>query len=354
MIDNILPSALRGADKTAIKRAEDRVRRLGIPKGSLGRLHELAIRVAGVQGDLDDNLRGCTTFVCCGDHGIARRNVSAFDTQVTRTNLLQMLRGRATISNFCEVLESELKVADFGVAGERVDAVEGQNQVEFYDLRVRDGTRDFVDEPALKKKEVQEAVRRGYDWAVENTRNTAIGVVGDMGIGNTSATAALTAAITGVPLEKAVGHGSGIGEDKYKHKIDLLKRAFERAGFDYKNGGELSAAEAMQQFGGLEIAGMVGVYVGLAKTRTVAVIDGYISTVAAVLATKVREGCEYCLVPGTKSAVVGHSVLLESLGAEPVLDLDMRLGEGSAAILAVPIIRCAVRQLSSIGTIDEI
>lgn len=311
------------------------------PLGALGRLETLAAQVCAVQRTLQPAIVDPVAIVFAGDHGVADRAVSAYPRAVTGQMVQNFLGGGAAINVLARLHGMELWIVDAGV-----DADCGRHP-RLIDARVRRGTRDFVVEPAMTREECREALRRGREVinrVVPATGNTVL--LGEMGIGNTAAAALLMHGITGQPLAQCVGRGTGLDDAGLAVKQAVLAAAAARVT------PPADPLDLLAQFGGYEIAMLAGAMLGAAARGHLILIDGFTTTVAAAIAARIdRNVLGYCLFAHC-SAEAAHRSLLTYLGVQPLLDLGMRLGEGSGAALALPLVRAALALLMQMATFE--
>lgn len=310
------------------------------PQGSLGRLEELALQYCLIQGTLQPRLG--TKRICCfaGDHGVADEGVSAFPKEVTPQMVLNMLSGGAAINVLARHAKAELVVVDMGVAA----PLEGATGL--CRLRIRGGTDNIAKGPAMSRAEAEMAVTAGIELAEAAARDgvTMLGT-GDMGIANTTPATALLAAYLQCQPEEITGRGTGIDDQRLSHKIAVVKQALS------VNKARLSdPLDTLAALGGFEIAGIAGLALGGAANRVPVVVDGFISTAGAVAACALCPSVRDYLVFSHLSQERGHRVIMQALKARPVLDLDMRLGEGTGAALAMTVIEAAVKIYSQMAT----
>lgn len=309
------------------------------PPGALGRIESLARQIAEWQGTLAPRLETATLTIFAADHGIAAEGVSAFPQVVTRQMVGNFLAGGAAASVFARANGVGLQVVDAGVAGERL-AAPG-----LIDRHIAPGTANFLHAPAMTPAQAEAALDAGAALA-RATPGEAL-AFGEMGIANTAAASVLAHKLTGLPLPALVGRGTGLDDRGLAHKLDVLTRAAARTE------ARLSPQAAMAEYGGFEIVMMAGAMRGAAESGRLVLADGFISTAAAALALALAPGIRPAVVFCHRSAEAGHRVLLAHLDAEPVLDLDMRLGEGTGALLAWPILRAAARMLTEMASFDS-
>ena len=329
-------SALDGA----IRRALDTKTK---PPGSLGELEALAARIARIQGTLTPSLRRCRLTLFAADHGVAAEGVSAYPQAVTRQMVANFLAGGAAANVFARANGVDLSVVDAGVAGDPLDAPG------LLARRIAPGTRNFALEPAMTRGQYETSLRAGAELgagagAAAGYQGAAFG---EMGIANTSAAALLAHKLTGAPLDALTGRGTGLDDDGLARKHRVLARAAARTA------GRLDPHEALTEYGGFEVAMMAGAMIGAARAGAVVVVDGFIATAAALAAGRLAPSLRDYLVFAHRSAELGHQVMLDALGARPLLDLGLRLGEGTGALLAWPILRSAAAMLSDMASFES-
>ena len=327
-------SALDGA----IRRALDGKTK---PPGSLGAVETLAARIARIQGALAPRLRRCRLTLFAGDHGVAAEGVSAYPQAVTRQMVANFLAGGAAANVFARANGVELSVVDAGVAGAPLDAPG------LLARRIAPGTRNFAFEPAMTREQYEAALRAGTELGADAAAAGEAAAFGEMGIANTSSAALIAHKLTGAPLDALIGRGTGLDDDGLAHKRRVLARAAARTA------ARLDAHEALTEYGGFEIVMMAGAMIGAARAGAVVVVDGFIASAAALAADRMAPALGDYLVFAHRSAEPGHRVLLDALGARPLLDLGLRLGEGTGALLAWPILRSAAAMLSDMASFES-
>jgi nicotinate-nucleotide--dimethylbenzimidazole phosphoribosyltransferase len=336
--------AIPAVDRDSMRLAAERQDRLTKPAGSLGRLEELSIRLAGMTGTLDPPLVDAVVFTLAADHGVAVEGVSAYPREVTPQMVLNFLRGGAAINVLAREVGARVVVADVGVDAEL------PAHPDLRALKIRRGTENITLGPAMTRDEAERAVDTGRHLVVDElARGLDVALTGDMGIGNTTASAAVICALTGLPPERVVGRGTGVDDDGLARKRDAVGRALQVNAAAIK----LGALDAAAAVGGLEICGLAGVMLEAAHNRKPVIIDGFISGAAALVAAGIDPGVTSYLIASHRSQELGHGAVLERLGLRPLLDLDLRLGEGTGAALALPIVRAAVRTLNEMATFGE-
>jgi nicotinate-nucleotide--dimethylbenzimidazole phosphoribosyltransferase len=331
-------------DQHARQEAQARQDRLTKPAGSLGRLEALSIDLAGMTGRLDPPLENRVVFTLAADHGVATEGVSAYPREVTPQMVLNFLNGGAAINVLARQAGARVVVADLGVDAEL------PSHPELRALKVRRGTASITQGPAMSLQEARLAIDHGRRL-VRDEIKTGLDVVltGDMGIGNTTASAALICALTQLDPKDVVGRGTGVDDAGLERKRAAVRKALERNAEQIAKG----PLDALAAVGGLEIAGLVGVILEGASQRRPVVIDGFISGAAALTAARMAPGATGYMIASHRSQELGHAAALKNLGLKPLLDLDLRLGEGTGAVLALPLLDAAVRILNEMATFDE-
>ncbi len=330
--------------KQAAQATQKRLDSLAKVPGSLGRLEELAVRLAGITGKERPDFPLKSVVLFAADHDIALQGVSASGQEVTEIQVRNFLSNGGTINSFCRNAESRLVVVDVGVKGDLSDA-EGLVR-----RKVMPGARDFSQGPAMTREEALACLQVGIDMArKEAERGVSLLAAGEMGIGNTSPSSAITAVLTGVSAAEVTGIGSGIPPERLRRKAELIQQGIGRNRPDPDD-----ALDVLAKVGGPEIAAMAGLMLGGASLRIPVVIDGFIAGAAAAVAVGIRPGMRDMLVGSHSSSEPGHAILMKYLGIPTYLDLDLRLGEGSGAALLYPIIDASVRILSEMRTLAEL
>ena len=309
------------------------------PVGSLGRIEELAAQLAKIQNTLMPVATSCQLTIFAGDHGMATAGVSAYPQDVTRQMVANFLAGGAAANVFARTLGVDVQVVDCGVVGEPMD-----NPV-LLSRRVGAGTANAIDGPAMTGAERDTALANGR--AIGANGNHHAVCFGEMGIGNTSSASLIAAKVLGLPVTALVGRGTGLEGDGLKKKQALLETAAGRTP------DKLTAEAALMEYGGFEIATMAGAMLGAAEAGKIVIVDGFIATAAALCARDILPGCERSFVYAHRSAEIGHTRLLDALEARPLLDLDMRLGEGTGALLAWPLVKAATAMLRDMASFDS-
>jgi nicotinate-nucleotide--dimethylbenzimidazole phosphoribosyltransferase len=323
--------------------ARERQNMLTKPPGSLGRLEELSVQLAGITGQIFPSLERKAVIVMAADHGVAAEGVSAYPAQVTAQMVLNFLRGGAAINVLARQAGARVTVVDIGVASE-FEAMPGLIR-----RKVMCGTRNQARGPAMTRAEAEQAIRVGIDtFEEEFGRGLDIVATGDMGIGNTTPSSAIVAAITGLPVAQVAGRGTGIDDEGLVRKIRVIEKALSVNQPDPSD-----ALDVLHKVGGLEIAGLAGVMIAAASHRVPVLVDGFISTAAAMIAVGLAARLREYLICAHQSVEIGHQAMLDHLNLKPLLDLNLRLGEGTGAALAFHLIQASTRILREMATFDE-
>ncbi|MEO0327518.1 MAG: nicotinate-nucleotide--dimethylbenzimidazole phosphoribosyltransferase [Pseudomonadota bacterium] len=313
------------------------------PPGSLGQIEKLALQMAIAQQTDKPVASPCHLLLFAGDHGLVEEGVSAWPSEVTTQMVMNFLSGGAAANVFARANGAEITVIDAGVIGDLPD------HPELIRANIRKGTRNALKEDALTFDEVDAAIAFGSDTAKKTIleRGARIIALGEMGIGNTSSAALLTHAIEGIPLDILAGPGAGLDADGVRNKLGILKLCAQR------KPGKLSSRQALAAFGGLEITMMAGALLSAAEQNAVVLVDGFIATAAALCALRENPQAAENVVFAHKSEEPGHAAMLEVLDATALLDLNMRLGEGSGALLALPLLNSACAMLNEMATFES-
>jgi nicotinate-nucleotide--dimethylbenzimidazole phosphoribosyltransferase len=337
-------AAIRPADEPAMAAARELQSRLTKPAGSLGHLEELPVRLAGLSGVCPPPMpEPATVAVFAGDHGVHAQGVSPWPQEVTAQMVANFVAGGAVVNAFARQAGADVMVIDAGVA---IPLHGGPNLL---DANIRRGTRDMTVEPALTREEALAAVELGIAVAGQLVEAGAKCLLtGDMGIANTTPAAALTAVFTGSAPAAVTGRGTGIDDDMLAHKTEVIAAALAR-----HTPVATDPLGVLATVGGLEHAALTGFILGAAANRVPVIVDGVIAASAALAAAAFAPDAVAAMVAGHRSAEPGATVALAHLGLTPLLDLGMRLGEGSGAVLALPIVAASVRVLHEVATFDS-
>jgi len=313
------------------------------PLGALGRLEGLALKIGLMQNTLSPKLAHPVMMVFAGDHGIVESGVSPYPQAVTQQMVLNFLAGGAGINVFARQSHMQIRVIDAGV--NHVFAA----HPDLIDAKIGMGTSNFLIAPAMSAEQCGQALTRGAELAgLEIKAGSNVLGFGEMGIGNTSAAAALMSVLCDLPAELCVGRGTGLDDIGLQRKIAVIEQALQHHGLDGSD-----PMQALRTFGGFEIAMMTGAMLGAAKQRAALIIDGFIATAALLVASKIEPAIlDYCVFAHC-SGEAGHKLLLQQLEAEPLLDIGLRLGEGTGAALAYPLMQAAVNFLNDMASFES-
>ena len=339
-------ASIEPADAGAMRRALSRQRNLTKPPGSLGRLEDVSVQLAGIFGMERPSIRGKAVIVAAGDHGVVAQGVTGYPQEVTAQMVLNFLSGGAAVSVMSRRLGVRQIIVDAGVAA---DLPDHPDHPELRSIRIGRGTADISEGPAMSREQAMRCVLAGVHIAVEAAESGAdLIAAGEMGIGNTTSSSAITAAFTGASPQETTGAGTGRNAEELAHKAKVVERALEVNTLD-----TLDGLDVLAKLGGFEIGVLAGVALGAASMRRALIVDGFISGAAMLIAQALCPTVRDYLIASHRSAEKGHSIALSHLKLLPLLELDMRLGEGSGAVLAMPIIEAAAACLSQMATFGE-
>ncbi|AMS16703.1 nicotinate-nucleotide--dimethylbenzimidazole phosphoribosyltransferase [Pseudomonas chlororaphis] len=333
----------KALDTQALEAAQSRQQQLTKPAGSLGQLERVAVQLAGLQGRVKPGLEQLWIAIFAGDHGVVAEGVSAYPQAVTGQMLHNFVSGGAAISVLARQLRARLEVVDLGTV------TPGLNLPGVRHLNLGAGTRNFVEGPAMTQAQGEQALQAGRDSvlrAVEQGSELFIG--GEMGIGNTTAASAVACALLDIPVAHLAGPGTGLDAAGVSHKARVIEGALSLHAAQRGD-----ALQTLFNLGGFEIAALVGAYLACAQEGVAVLVDGFICSVAALVAVRLNPECRPWLLFGHRGAEPGHRHILQTLEAEPLLDLGLRLGEGSGAALAVPLLRLACDLHGQMATFAE-
>ena len=330
-------------DARAQTEAQARQDQLTKPQGSLGRLESLAHQIAGASAQARPHLTHKAIVVMAGDHGVVAEGVSAFPQEVTPQMVMNFLFGGAAINALARHAQARVIVVDMGVAAELPP------HPELISKKIAPGTANMAQGPAMSREQAEQAVLAGAEIITAQQANGLdILGLGEMGIGNTTPAAAIAVALTGHTPAEIVGRGTGLNDAGVQHKIDIVQQALD---VNQPNPGD--ALDVLAKVGGFEIAGLVGATLAAAAHRIPVMVDGFITTAAAMLAVKLAPQVRDYLIASHQSQEKGHGLMLEWLGLEPLVKLDLRLGEGSGAALGITLADAACKALDEMATFAE-
>jgi len=336
-------AAIKPVDAAILQEAQRRLDNKTKPLGSLGRLEEFARRFAAISGTLEPDTAKKVIYTFAGDHGIVEEGVSAFPKEVTPQMVLNFLNGGAGVNVLARHAGVEVRVVDIGVDYDFGDAPG------LLVRKVGRGTRNFAKGPAMTRDEAVAALEVGIELAGQAKRDGAAMLgTGEMGIGNTTPSSAIIAVLSGKSVEEVTHRGTGIGDRALENKVRVIK-----AGLALNRPDPKDPLDVLTKVGGLEIAGIAGLVLGAAANRVPVVVDGFISTAGALIACEMNPHVREYLFAAHESVEIGHRFMLERIGAEPILDLQFRLGEGTGAALAMGLIEAGVKVLKEMATFEQ-
>lgn len=329
-------------DEEAMAAARARQEQLTKPQGSLGRLEELSIQLAGIQGSEMPDVDRKAVVVLAGDHGVVAEGISAYPSEVTPQMVLNILNGGAAINVLSRQVGAKVVVVDVGVASDL-------EHPQLFQEKVARGTANLAQEPAMTRDQAKEAVNVGID-VVSDLAEEGLDLVatGEMGIGNTTPASAITSLYTGLPSAKVTGRGTGVDDHGLARKVAVIERALALHNPDVEDGLGVLAA-----IGGFEIGGIAGVCLGAAAHRIPVVVDGFISAAGALVAAAICPQAKVYMIASHLSVERGHGPLWQALGLRPLLDIDFRLGEGTGAALAMHLVEAACRIQREMATFAD-
>ena len=314
------------------------------PPGSLGRLEEIARRLVAIRRERKPCLGRKVIFVMAGDHGVVAEGVSAFPQEVTPQMVQNFLNGSAAINVLARHVGADVVIADIGVASD----IEPHPQLVV--KKIGHGTGNIAREPAMRRDQAVASLEAGIALFESEAQTRGIGIVGtgDMGIGNTTPSSAIISGITGQSPAEVTGRGTGIDDEQWTHKVRIIEQALRVNQPDPEDG-----VDVLAKVGGFEIGAIAGLILAAASQRVPVVMDGFISTAGALIATTLQPSVSGYLFAAHRSAEAGHKAVLDRMGWHPILDLEMRLGEGTGAVLAMGIIEAAAKILSEMATFEH-
>lgn len=341
-VDLILPT-VKLPDENVRLQAQARIDLLTKPVGSLGRLENVAANYLAITGSVAAPRLDPVVFTLAADHGVTTEGVSAYPQSVTAQMVKNFVLGGAAVNVLARHAEASLRLVDMGVV-EDLSACVG-----LLDHKIAHGTKNFLHEPAMSREQALQAIRVGMDLAkIACADGKNLIAVGEMGIGNTTSSAAIVSVLTGQSVKTVTGRGTGVDDQTLKHKISVIEQALE-----LHRPSSSDAIEVLTKVGGFEIGGLAGLILGAAACRVPVVLDGFIAGSSALLAVALEPRCREYLIASHLSQEPGHRILLDHLRLDPLLDLQMRLGEGTGACLAVTLIHAALKIYREMATFDE-
>lgn len=335
----VIIDAVKPLDKAAMEEARQYQEQLAKPPGSLGRLEELSVQLAGITGKIHNRIDRKHLLVFAADNGVVAENVASAPQSVTLQQTVNLTRAKTGASVLAKHFGCGITVCDVGVNAEITeDAV--------LNCKIAYGTQNIADGPAMSREQALQAMHTGAELAM-TTEADVLGI-GEMGIGNTTTSAAVLAVLLDVPVEAVTGRGGGITDESFVHKKEVIRQAIE---ISRPEGSDV--VDVISKVGGFDIAAMCGAYLGAAASRKPVVIDGFISAVAALCAVRLCPESVRYMVPSHASYELGYQLAMDEMGLEPMLLLSMRLGEGSGCPLAFEILSAACAVINDMATFDQ-
>jgi nicotinate-nucleotide--dimethylbenzimidazole phosphoribosyltransferase len=338
-----LLTQIQPLDPVAMEAARVRQNTLTKPLGSLGRLEQISIQAAGIKGEPIPVIEKKVVLVMAGDHGVVQEGVSAYPQAVTSQMLANFLNGGAAINVLARHTGTKVVVVDMGIASDL------DPHPDLITHKTGYGTANIARGPAMSRAQAVECVLAGAEICLKQIGNGMdILATGEMGIGNTTPSAAIAAVLTGQPVEAIAGRGTGIDDQGLERKIEVIRKSLETNRPNPKDG-----LDVLEKVGGFEIGGLAGAMLAAAANRRPILIDGFISTAAAMIAVSLAPVLREYLIAAHTSMERGHHLMMEWLKLEPLLDLQMRLGEGTGAVLAMSLVEAACKILAEMATFEE-
>ena len=327
-----------------MSKTQKRLDNLTKPQGSLGRLEELAKQICGITSQINPSLKNKLIITMAADHGVAAEKVSAYPPEVTPQMVANFLNGGAAINVLARQAGARVLVVDMGVAS-KIDL----KSPDFKDCKINSGTKNFTKGPAMTRDEAIKSITTGIEIVNEEVTN-GINIVGtgDMGIANTTPSAAIISVLSNIPAEKIAGRGTGIDDAALKNKITVIKK-----GIEINRPNPDDPIDVLTKIGGFEIGGIAGIILGAAANKVPVVVDGFISSAAALIAIRLAPIAKDHCIASHCSAEYGHRLTLEEMKLRPYLDMDLRLGEGTGAALAMQLAESAIRILKEMASFDD-
>ena len=345
-MENIIKN-IGGLKSDLLRRTQKRLDSLTKPQGSLGRLEELAKQVVAIKGCERPSLNNKVIFTLASDHGVTEEGVSAYPKEVTAQMVYNFLNGGAGINVLARHAGARVVVVDMGVA-EKIKNQKSKIK-NFKDKKINYGTKNMLKGPAMTKEEAIKSIEAGIELLEEELKK-GVDIVGagDMGIGNTTSSSAVTSCITGKEVETVTGRGTGIDPERLRHKIEVIKKALKINKPDFQD-----AIDVLSKVGGFEIGGMAGIMLAAAYHRIPVVVDGFISGAAALIAYTLQPKVKDFMIAAHSSVEKGHKIVFNHIGLKPLFDLQLRLGEGTGAALAMHIVEAGLKILREMATFED-
>ena len=330
---------IKSPDKSIIKEVQKRLDNQTKPQGSLGRLEELTKQMALAQGKIEPTYKKKVIYTMAGDHGVVEEGVSAYPQSVTGQMVLNFVNGGAGVNVLARHAGANVIVVDMGVS-------QDLNFKGFINKKVDYGTKNFTKGPAMTREQAEKSIVIGIELAL-NYDFDILGT-GDMGIGNTTPSSAIASVLTGINVEEITGRGTGIDDAALGKKIMAIKK-----GIEVNNPDPDDPVDVLQKVGGFEIGGIAGLIIGAAIKKRLAIVDGFISTAGALIANSLHPEINNFFIVSHRSAENGHDQIVDKLGKKPILDLGLRLGEGTGAALVIELIDASMHLYYEMATFDQ-
>ncbi|NTV14686.1 MAG: nicotinate-nucleotide--dimethylbenzimidazole phosphoribosyltransferase [Desulfobulbaceae bacterium] len=326
-------------------KAQGRLEQLTMPHWALGRLMDLAVELAGMTRSLTPPVARRAVVVMAGDHGVVAEGISKFPQEVTPQMVGNFVNGGAGINALAKQAGARVVVVDMGVAADLSGMAKSGKII---DCKIALGTANLAVGPAMSREQAIAALEAGIGVAFDLSDSVDLFGTGDMGIGNTTPSAAIVATLTGAAVETVTGRGTGLDNNQLEHKVTVIKK-----GLSINRPNPADGLDVLAKVGGFEIAGIAGLILGAAARRKPVLIDGFISTAGALIAVSLAPACREYLIAAHRSVEPGHKIMHEHLGLTPLLDLNLRLGEGTGAALAMNVVAAAQAVLTEVATFAE-
>jgi nicotinate-nucleotide--dimethylbenzimidazole phosphoribosyltransferase len=345
LLENTISSISKTLNEDVFHAAKDRLANQAKPAGSLGVMEEISARLAAIKGTIDVKLSNKRIVTCAGDHGVTQEGVSLFPASVTPQMVYNFAANGASVNVIGKHASAIVKAADIGVNHDF------EPDLPIFHKKIRHGTANFTKEPAMTRKEAVLSIEAGIEIVNELDDQERVDLLGtgDMGIGNTTPSAAIIAAFSGIEVEKLTGRGTGIDDECLKNKIAVIQK-----GLDLHRPDPKDPIDVLSKVGGLEIGGLAGLVLGAAARGIPVICDGFISTAGALIACELAPAAKNYLFASHKSVEVGHQYMHDYLGLEPLIDLRFRLGEGTGAAVCMELLDLSTRILADIKTFEEV
>lgn len=358
-----LLTSIEALDREAMELAKKREDSLAKPPGSLGRLEDIAVQLSGISGNLHNNADKSCIAIMCSDNGVVEEGVSSAPQFVTLAQTINFTRRLTGVGTLAKYFDSDLLVVDLGINADlpkellvKEALAETGTEIrvtdKIVDRKIRKSTSNLAKESAMTREEAIEAISTGIEMVreIKKAGYTIFGV-GEMGIGNTTTSSAILSALTGLPVAETVGKGGGITDESFTRKKEIIEDAVER--YSFRGQEDIDVIDLLAKVGGFDVAAMTGAFLGAAVYRLPVVIDGFISVVAAYVAVRLAPLAKEFMIASHISKEQGYSHALGALGLPPMLNLELRLGEGSGCPLAFQIIRGACAIMNHMATFAE-